>query len=72
MEEYYTTDDDISTKLYYYGGTEQQMKYWLDRRKCNMSWQEQPNGGLGIKLASGFKDSFNRGSKYTIVIGKGV
>jgi hypothetical protein len=39
-EEYYTTDDDITTTLYYYGGTKQQMKYWLDKRKCNVLWQE--------------------------------
>lgn len=67
---YYDTDNDVTTLMYYNGGTEKQMQHWLDKRKLDIAWQQQAKGGLGEKLANAFKDSFRRGSKYTVVIGE--
>ncbi|XP_063400703.1 uncharacterized protein LOC134685154 isoform X1 [Mytilus trossulus] len=72
IEDYCRKDDDISVNVYYNGGTYSQMKYWLGRRKNEVTWQQQANGGLGNKLSSAFKDSFKRNSKHTIIIGSDI
>ena len=63
---------DVDVSLQYNAGSQQQMKYWLDRktRGINCYYRPQRGNNLGEKLMSAISDSFGRGHQYVVVIGK--
>ena len=69
---YILLNKKIKVTLQYNGGTQSQMHDWLDRKLWGMpcTYRPQTGNSLGKKLKLAVKDSFRRGNKNVIVIGK--
>ncbi|XP_019628525.1 PREDICTED: uncharacterized protein LOC109473060 [Branchiostoma belcheri] len=65
--------EDLSVEVRYHGGTQEDMRYWLERRTgISCWWRVQEGEDLGQKMANAFKDAFREGTENVVLVGSDI
>ncbi|XP_071960427.1 uncharacterized protein [Antedon mediterranea] len=62
----------VGAEIHYSGGTSEQLKYWLDRKSQKMQWIPQNGTTLGYKMSNAFKQAFQSGVQYAVIVGSDI
>ncbi|XP_035676070.1 uncharacterized protein LOC118415510 [Branchiostoma floridae] len=65
--------ESLSVEVRYHGGTEDDMRYWLERRAdISCWWRVQDGEDLGHKMANAFQDAFKEGTENVVLVGSDI
>ena len=73
LKDFCAVQKNVGIEIWYNGGSRTDMERWMIERRPSeaaLMLQEQPKGGLGLKLQLAAKQSLSQGRDYVVIIGR--
>ena len=73
LKDFCAVQKNVGIEIWYNGGSRRDMEHWMIERRTSeaaLMLQEQPKGGLGLKLQLAAKQSLSQGRDYVVIIGR--